>query len=70
MPSSWTYTSSYLMAPRPRRGRGHKAHLETQAQHASTSSYWVDEANGKVFCLVDALTRTPRSPCTAKPTAW
>jgi hypothetical protein len=33
----------------------HKADLETQGQYGVTYlQYWVDEANGKVFCLVDA----------------
>lgn len=33
----------------------HKADLETQAEYGvSYQRYWVDEANGKVFCLVEA----------------
>jgi hypothetical protein len=33
----------------------HKADLETQEQYGvSYLRYWVDEANGKVFCLVEA----------------
>lgn len=33
----------------------HKADLETQGQYGvSYRQYWVDEANGKVFCLVEA----------------
>ena len=33
----------------------HKADLETQGQYGvSYQRYWVDEANGKVFCLVEA----------------
>ena len=33
----------------------HKADLETQEQYGvSYQRYWVDEANGKVFCLVEA----------------
>jgi hypothetical protein len=33
----------------------HKADLETQGQYGvSYQQYWVDEANGKVFCLVEA----------------
>ena len=33
----------------------HKADLETQGQYeVNYKSYWVDEANGKVFCLVEA----------------
>ena len=33
----------------------HKADLETQAQYGvSYLRYWVDEAAGKIFCLVEA----------------
>jgi hypothetical protein len=33
----------------------HKADLETQGQYGvNYRQYWVDEANGKVFCLVEA----------------
>ena len=33
----------------------HKADLETQGQYGvSYRQYWVDEANSKVFCLVEA----------------
>ena len=33
----------------------HKADLETQAQYdVSYLRYWVDEAAGKIFCLVEA----------------
>ena len=33
----------------------HKADLETQDQYGvAYQHYWVDEANGKVFCLVEA----------------
>lgn len=33
----------------------HKADLETQGKYGvSYRSYWVDEANGKAFCLVEA----------------
>ena len=33
----------------------HKADLETQEAHGVRyTQYWVDEAEGKVFCLVDA----------------
>lgn len=35
----------------------HKADLETQGQYGvSYKQYWVDENNGKVFCLVEADT--------------
>jgi hypothetical protein len=33
----------------------HEADLKIQAQYGvNYKSYWVDEANGKVFCLVEA----------------
>jgi hypothetical protein len=33
----------------------HRADLETQGQHGvSYLRYWVDEAAGKIFCLVEA----------------
>jgi hypothetical protein len=33
----------------------HQADLETQVQHGvSYLRYWVDEAAGKIFCLVEA----------------
>lgn len=33
----------------------HKADLDTQGQYGvNYKSYWVDEVNGKVFCLVEA----------------
>ncbi|MBA3362078.1 MAG: DUF4242 domain-containing protein [Acidimicrobiia bacterium] len=33
----------------------HKADLETQTKYGvNYKSYWVDEAAGKIFCLVDA----------------
>ena len=33
----------------------HKADLETQTSYGvSYKQYWVDEAAGKIFCLVDA----------------
>jgi hypothetical protein len=33
----------------------HKADLDIQDQYGvNYKSYWVDEANGKVFCLVEA----------------
>ena len=35
--------------------KAHQADLEIQAEHGvDYKSYWVDEANGKIFCLVDA----------------
>jgi hypothetical protein len=36
----------------------HAADMAIQAKHGVTyKQYWVDEANGKVFCLVDAPSR-------------
>ncbi|MDQ3866281.1 MAG: DUF4242 domain-containing protein [Actinomycetota bacterium] len=33
----------------------HKKDLETQGQHGvNYKSYWVDERQGKIFCLVEA----------------
>jgi hypothetical protein len=35
--------------------KAHAADLQTQDQHdVHYLRYWVDEANGKIFCLVDA----------------
>lgn len=35
--------------------KAHAADLETQGAHGvDYKSYWVDEANGKIFCLVEA----------------
>ncbi|WP_067433120.1 DUF4242 domain-containing protein [Nocardioides jensenii] len=35
--------------------KAHAADLAIQAQHdVNYLKYWVDEANGKIFCLVDA----------------
>ena len=35
--------------------KAHAADLETQGSHdVSYLRYWVDEAKGKIFCLVDA----------------
>lgn len=35
--------------------KAHQADLETQDKHGvQYLRYWVDESNGKVFCLVDA----------------
>jgi hypothetical protein len=35
--------------------QAHKADLETQDKYGvNYKQYWVDEANGQVFCLVDA----------------
>jgi hypothetical protein len=35
--------------------KAHAADLETQATHGvDYQQYWVDEANGKIFCLVEA----------------
>ncbi len=35
--------------------KAHQADLQTQGRHdVNYLRYWVDEANGKVFCLVEA----------------
>lgn len=35
--------------------KAHEADLRTQADHqVSYLRYWVDEGNGKIFCLVEA----------------
>jgi Protein of unknown function (DUF4242) len=35
--------------------KAHEEDLRIQAEHGvDYRSYWVDEANGKIFCLVDA----------------
>jgi hypothetical protein len=35
--------------------KAHQEDLRVQAEHGvDYKSYWVDEANGKIFCLVDA----------------
>ncbi len=35
--------------------KAHMADLQTQAEHdVQYLRYWVDEADGKIFCLVDA----------------
>ena len=35
--------------------KAHSADLQTQgAHHVSYLKYWVDETQGKIFCLVDA----------------
>jgi hypothetical protein len=35
--------------------QAHQADLEIQGKHSvNYLHYWVDEANGKIFCLVDA----------------
>ncbi|HET6817024.1 MAG TPA: DUF4242 domain-containing protein [Mycobacteriales bacterium] len=35
--------------------KAHEADLAIQGDHGvDYKSYWVDEANGKIFCLVDA----------------
>jgi len=43
--------------------KAHAADLHTQDQHGvHYLRYWVDEVNGKIFCLVDAVRRdTPWS---------
>ena len=35
--------------------KAHEEDLKVQGEHGvDYKSYWVDEANGKIFCLVDA----------------
>ncbi len=34
--------------------RAHDADLRTQGPHVNYLRFWVDEAAGKIFCLVDA----------------
>lgn len=36
-------------------GEAHRKDVETQAEHGvNYKSYWVDEKEGKIFCLVEA----------------
>lgn len=49
--------------------KAHAADLQTQAPHdVQYLRYWVDESAGKIFCLVDAPPRRPRTPYTARRT--
>ena len=51
--------------------QAHDADLRTQGPHGvSYLRYWVDEAAGKIFCLVDAPSLTSRPTCTARRTVW
>ena len=39
--------------------KAHEADLQRQGEHdVNYLRYWVDEQNGKIFCLVDAPTST------------
>lgn len=50
--------------------KAHQADVETQGKYGvDYKSYWVDEKAGKIFCLVEAPTRRPPTPFTARPTA-
>ena len=54
-PCSWTHTRSRAAWPTPTSPRRTRADLETQAKYGvSYLRYWVDEAAGKIFCLVEA----------------
>ena len=51
--------------------KAHKADLATQDAHGvDYRHYWVDEKAGKIFCLVEAPTLTPRTQCTERRTGW
>ncbi len=49
--------------------KAHRADLAIEHEHdVRYLRYWVDEAEGKVFCLVEAPSAGARRPCTAKRT--
>ena len=49
--------------------KAHLADLQEQAAHdVSYLRYWVDEGQGKIFCLVEAPSSTRRPPSTARRT--
>ena len=49
----------------------HRKDLATQARHGvHYRAYWVDEKQGRIYCLVEAPARTRRWRCTARRTAW
>jgi hypothetical protein len=51
--------------------KAHAADLATQdAYGVHYLRYWVDEGDGRIFCLVDAPTKRPPRPCTALRTDW
>ena len=51
--------------------QAHQADLQTQAKYGvNYARYWVDQAQGRIFCLVEPRTQRLRSPSTARPTAW
>ena len=49
----------------------HRKDLELQQDYdVPYLRFWVDEQAGKMFCLVEAPTRTPPTRSTARPTDW
>ena len=51
--------------------KAHLADLRTQtAYDVRYLRYWVDEREGRVFCLVEAPSAGPRPTCTGRLTAW
>ena len=49
----------------------HEADLRVQGQYGvDYKQYWVDEAGGQVWCLVEAPDPRPPSACIARRTAW
>ena len=51
--------------------KAHMADLQEQAQYGvNYLKYWVNEAEGKIFCLVDAPDAESANTGTARRTAW
>ena len=52
--------------------KAHQADVATQDQYGvDYQRYWVDEAKGKIFCLVQAPDADTATPCTARRTgSW
>ena len=51
--------------------KAHEADVRVQGQYGvNYKQYWVDEADGKVFCLVDAPDKETATRSTARPTGW
>ena len=49
--------------------KAHQADLPTQGEHdVHYLRYWVDEAQGQIFCLVDAPNAEAATRCTARRT--
>jgi hypothetical protein len=49
--------------------RAHAADMQTQGRYGVTYlRYWVDPADGKIFCLVEARTPRPRPASTRRRT--